>query len=147
MKVGIIGGSFDPIHYGHIQIAKTGLQKLHCDEIWFMPTKSTPLKDRILTSDVHRLAMIQRVMAYDPRFHVCTLEMEREGKSYTIDTVKTLKQRYPDHEFVWMIGNDQLTQFDQWREPETLTSLISFVCVDLDGQLAKTQYPIQCIHM
>lgn len=147
MKVGIVGGSFDPIHYGHIQMAKTALQDLACDEVWFMPTKSTPLKDRSLTADVHRLAMIQRVMAYDDRFRLCTLEMDREGKSYTIDTVKTLKQKYPAYEFIWMIGNDQLAQFDQWKDPEELTSLIQFVCVDRDGQLVPTEYPIQRIHM
>lgn len=147
MKIGIVGGSFDPIHYGHIQMAKTALEQLNCDQVWFMPTKFTPLKDRELTSDVHRVAMIQRVLSYEPRFQLCTMEMEREGKSYTIDTVRELKQKYPEDSFVWLIGNDQLAQFDKWKSPEELTSLISFVCVDRDGELVDTPYPISRIHM
>ena len=83
MRIAIVGGSFDPIHNGHIQMANQSLQALQVDEVWFMPTSSTPLKDRELTLDQERLAMIDLVVQKDSRFKVCTLELERAGKSYT----------------------------------------------------------------
>lgn len=88
MRIAIVGGSFDPIHNGHIQMANQSLQALQVDEVWFMPTSSTPLKDRELTLDQERLAMIDLVVQKDSRFKVCTLELERAGKSYTYDTLK-----------------------------------------------------------
>ena len=75
MRIAIVGGSFDPIHNGHIQMANQSLQALQVDEVWFMPTSSTPLKDRELTLDQERLAMIDLVVQKDSRFKVCTLEL------------------------------------------------------------------------
>lgn len=147
MKIAIIGGSFDPIHYGHIAMAQTALQQLQCEQVWFMPTQYTPLKDRELTPSVYRTEMVKRVCAMDTRFHLCTLEMERNGKSYTIDTVKELKMKYPEDEFYWLIGNDQLEQFDEWKEPDKLVQLCHFVCIDRNGKLSNTPYDIERIHM
>lgn len=147
MKIGIVGGSFDPIHYGHIQMAKTALEQCDCQEVWFMPTQDTPLKERSLTESRHRVAMIEKVLAMDTRFKLCLKEVQRQGKSYTIDTLRELKQEYSDDAFVWMIGNDQLAQFDQWKEVDQLVQLADFVCVDRDGALIQTKYPVQRIHM
>lgn len=147
MRIGIVGGSFDPIHYGHIQIAKTALDQLHCDQVWFMPTQDTPLKSRGLTESRHRVAMIERILPMDSRFRLCLKEVERQGKSYTIDTLKELRQEYPLDQFVWFIGNDQLEQFDQWKGADELVKLAEFVCVDRDGVLIDTKYPIQRVRM
>ena len=147
MKIAIIGGSFDPIHYGHIQIAQTALKKLGCDKVWFLPSHDTPLKDRPQTLSNHRIEMIQRAIQGYENMDVCTLEVERQGVSYTLDTLQELKKMYPMDEFYWIIGNDQLVQFDQWKQPEKLVQLAHFVCVDRDGQLAKTKYDIKRIHM
>lgn len=146
MKVAILGGSFDPIHYGHLKMAEFALSHLQVDEVWFMPTKSTPLKDRKLTPSADRLAMIQAAIEQYPQFKVCMLELERDQKSYTIDTLRKLHCLY-DHEFYWLIGNDQLMQFDRWKEADVLVKLAHFVCLDRDGKLCDTSYPIQRMHM
>ena len=139
MKIGIVGGSFGPIHYGQIQMAKPALEQCDLQEVWFMPTQDTPLKERSLTESRHRVAMIEKVLAMDTRFKLCLKEVQRQGKSYTIDTLRELKQEYPDDAFVWMIGNDQLAQFDQWKEVDQLVQLADFVCVDRDGALIQTK--------
>ena len=146
MKIAIIGGSFDPIHYGHLQMGLESLQQLGVHEVWFMPTKITPLKERQLTSEKDRIEMINRAIKPYSNFKLCTLELERKTKSYTIDTLKELHKRY-SHEFYWIIGNDQLQQFDQWKEPEELLKLARFVCFDRDHVLSKTKYDIKTLHM
>lgn len=146
MKVAIIGGSFDPIHYGHLQMGHQALEKIGVDEVWYMPTKDTPLKERKLTSESDRAKMIALAIEGVSSFKLCTLELERNEKSYTIDTLKELKKRY-DHEFYWIIGNDQLKQFDKWKEPDELLKLATFVCFDRDGELFDSLYPIQKMHM
>ena len=146
-KVAILGGSFDPIHEGHLQMAKTALTKLNMDEVWLMPTKATPLKDRELTLPEDRLHMIELAIQDEPRFHVSTLEMEREGKSYTYETLMELKQKYPDIDFTWLIGNDQLEQFHAWKHADELVKMAHFVCFDRDGRFGNNPYEIECIHM
>lgn len=147
MRIAIVGGSFDPIHDGHIQMANQSLQGLGVDEVWFMPTSSTPLKDHDLTLDQERLAMIDLVVKKNPKFKVCTLELERAGKSYTYDTLKKLIETYPEHEFYWIIGNDQLMQFDKWHNPNELVKMAHFVCFDRDGKLSDSKYDIACMTM
>lgn len=147
MRIAIVGGSFDPIHDGHIQMANQSLQGLGVDEVWFMPTSSTPLKDHDLTLDQERLAMIDLVVKKNLKFKVCTLELERAGKSYTYDTLKKLIETYPEHEFYWIIGNDQLMQFDKWHNPNELVKMAHFVCFDRDGKLSDSKYDIVCMTM
>lgn len=147
MRIAIVGGSFDPIHDGHIQMANQSLQGLGVDEVWFMPTSSTPLKDHNLTLDQERLAMIDLVVKKNQKFKVCTLELERAGKSYTYDTLKKLIETYPEHEFYWIIGNDQLMQFDKWHNPNELVKMAHFVCFDRDGKLSDSKYDIACMTM
>lgn len=112
-----------------------------------MPTQDTPLKDRKLSAGKHRKAMIQSVCGLNSRFRLCTMEMERKGKSYTIDTVRALHRLYPEHEFYWMIGNDQMEQFDRWKQADVLVALCHVVCVDRDQKLGSTPYDMQRIHM
>ncbi|MBP3872043.1 MAG: nicotinate (nicotinamide) nucleotide adenylyltransferase [Faecalicoccus sp.] len=147
MNIAILGGSFDPIHYGHIAIGRTALEKLPVDEVWYMLTKSTPLKDRSLTEDTHRLRMLELALEKEPNLKPCTIELEREGKSFTIDTLSILKERYPEHDFWWIIGNDQLEQFDKWKGADKLVTMAHFVCVDRDGKFGSSKYDIQKIHM
>lgn len=140
-KIAVLGGSFDPIHKGHLQIAKQAVA-MGMDEVWFMPTYDTPLKDRNLTHSTHRLEMIKRAIAPYRRFHCCCIEIEREGKSYTIDTVRTLKREYPDADFYWLIGSDQANQIDAWKEPKELTSLVQFIVFSRRGAQQESPYPL-----
>ncbi len=147
MKVALLGGSFDPVHYGHLQMAKEAMKVLKVDEVWFIPAKKTPLKDRTLSLDEDRVAMLKRALSAYPHFKINTLEMQREGTSYTVDTLQSLCEQYPSYTFYWLIGNDQLEQFDLWKDPKRLVQLANFVCFDRDGKLVETKYPIQRFHM
>ena len=126
MRIAILGGSFDPIHLGHLQIAKTAWKKLAIDEVWFMPTFSTPLKQGQQASFADRCFMIKRAIYGYRRMKVCTLEQQLGGTSYTIDTVKRLKKQYPMHEFCWLIGMDQAIRFPDWKSSEELKQEIDF---------------------
>lgn len=146
-QVALIGGSFDPIHQGHVQIATFARDHLRMDEVWLIPAYQAPLKDRVLTSDQDRLKMCQLAIEGQDQFRIETIELDAQKKCYTVDTLKALKEKYPDVEFTWLIGNDQLDQFDKWKEPETLLTLAHFVCVDRDGKMSPTIYDIQQVHM
>lgn len=126
MKVAVLGGAFDPIHKGHLQIARYAKKKLGVDEVWFMPTKTSPLKHAQIASFQQRVHMIQRATQPYRYMRICTLENELEGYSYTIRTVKELKKRYPTYEFCWLIGDDQAEQFVKWKDSEELKNLLPF---------------------
>lgn len=147
MKAAILGGTFDPIHKGHKQIAKTALEKLGVDEVWFMPARLTPLKDHSITNANDRLAMLEAALHGDARMKVCDLELRREGRSYTIDTVRQLQALYPDIEFTWLIGADQLAQFDKWKDADELVQRVRFVCVGRSNIEMDSKYPIEIMEM
>lgn len=126
MRIAILGGAFDPIHKGHIQIAKQALKKLAIDEVWFMPSASAPLKDGHCVSFADRAEMVKRGIRPYRHMRLCTLEGELGKVSYTINTVKALQKRYPMHSFCWLIGDDQALQFDLWKNSEELKQLLPF---------------------
>ncbi|MBD5423930.1 MAG: nicotinate (nicotinamide) nucleotide adenylyltransferase [Allobaculum sp.] len=125
-KVALLGGSFDPIHNGHLTMAQAALDHLGVDEVWFIPAGSTPLKDRPLTNAAHRLKMIRLACQENPKFKVCDIELKRNGKSYTVDTLERLTQLFPNIEFFWLIGEDQAHNFDHWKDPDRLKELATF---------------------
>ena len=147
MKIGILGGSFDPIHEGHMAMAKEAMRQLNLDEVWFLPTAKTPLKPRDLTENEHRANMIRLSIEEFPHFKLCLLEMEREGMSYTVDTARLLTEQYPNDSFYWIIGNDQLAQFDKWKDAKTICELVQVVAFNRDGKLNEAVFNIQPIHM
>lgn len=141
MKVAILGGSFDPVHSGHLQIAKEA-RKRGMDEVWFMPTYDTPLKDRALSDPKERLAMLRRAIAPYRHFRCSTLELERPGKSYTIDTVRELRRRYPGVSFSWLIGSDQAAQLDAWKDMDELARLAEIIVFTRGAGKVESVYPI-----
>lgn len=128
-KVAILGGTFDPIHHGHLALAKHVLKTLAMDEIWFMPALVTPLKNRSLSAFSLRCAMIAKAIGPYRKMRLCTLEEELPSPSYTIETVKELQKRYPHIAFSWIIGDDQYIQLNQWKSHEELKKRIQFICV------------------
>lgn len=136
-KVALLGGSFDPIHNGHIAMAKAAIEQLQVDEVWFVLANHAPLKDFQPTGNEHRLAMLNLVCASHEQFKVCDLELHRQGTSYTIDTLRDLHQQYPDYEWFWILGADQQAQFEQWKDWQELLKLATFVVVDRDGHLKE----------
>ncbi|HAM31138.1 MAG TPA: nicotinate (nicotinamide) nucleotide adenylyltransferase [Erysipelotrichaceae bacterium] len=146
-KVALLGGSFDPIHQGHIAMAREALRQIGADEVWFIPTYQTPLKDRILTSDTHRTEMIRLAIEGEPRFRLETIELERKEKSYTIDTLRELKEKYPDIRFYYLIGSDQMEQFDKWRDVDELMQLAEFVGIERENTFGSNPCHLRCMNM
>lgn len=146
MRIAVIGGSFDPIHLGHIAMARYVLSQQLADEVWFMVTYVTPLKTRNLTDFDTRVHMVEKAVSHDRGMRVCTLEKERKGTSYTVDTVTELKQRYPQHSFVWLIGNDQAKQLSNWKDIERLSKEIEFYVFPRNEEAITCEYPYKAMH-
>ena len=125
-RIILFGGSFNPIHHGHLAIAKAALKQVQASELWFLPSLQSPLKDSPLASFEHRCQMVQLMIKPFRKMRLSRIEAEREGLSYTYDTVKRLIERYPDHQFIWLMGSDQMLQFDKWHRHEELMALVKF---------------------
>ena len=116
-KVGIYSGSFNPIHHGHVMLANYLVEFSDLDELWFVVTPQNPLKEKDeLLDDDERLKMVQLAVGDDPRFHVSDIEMHLPTPSYTINTLTTLSEQYPDFQFVFICGMDSLQNLKNWRE-------------------------------
>ncbi|MBT5020824.1 MAG: nicotinate (nicotinamide) nucleotide adenylyltransferase, partial [Planctomicrobium sp.] len=120
MKIGIYGGTFDPVHLGHLILAETVREQLELDEVWFVPAFQNPLKaDRPVTPPKSRLEMLRFAIAGNPNFRLKEDEVKRKGASYTFETIQKFKLERPDDHFYLMIGADSLAEFPNWREPKT----------------------------
>ena len=115
MQVGIFGGSFDPPHLGHLKAAQNLLASARVDEIWFMPCY-VHVWDKKLASARHRLAMLKLLTR--PQLKLSTFEVAKKRPVYTIETLKLLNSRYPQHQFFWIIGAKSLPELTKWKEPE-----------------------------
>lgn len=120
-KIGILGGSFDPIHLGHLNIAKSAYQEFHLDEVWFIPAGHSPnKKETSMTSAGIRAEMVSLAIAEYPYFRLCSIEMDYSGISYTYRTLIRLTELYPDVEFYFIMGADSLDYLEQWVHPEII---------------------------
>ncbi|WP_018923686.1 nicotinate-nucleotide adenylyltransferase [Salsuginibacillus kocurii] len=130
-KIGLLGGTFDPPHSAHLVIAEAALEQCELDEIWFIPTHTPPHKEREgMTPSTKRLNMIRLATEDHPQFHVSTIEVERQGPSYTIDTVQTFKRESPDAEFYFIIGGDMADDLGTWKDISALRQLVTFVVTE-----------------
>ena len=118
-KIGILGGTFDPIHNGHLALGKQAYEQFSLDEIWFMPSGHPPhKKGRLVTEGKEREDMVKLAIASVPYFVYSDFELKREGNTYTAQTLSLLKEVYPQHEFYFIIGADSLYEIEQWYQPE-----------------------------
>lgn len=129
-RIGIFGGSFDPVHNGHLEIAKACQSQARLDSIWFVPTAHQPLKPGgpIAPSD-DRLAMLQRAIAGRREWEISTIELDRGGVSYTCDTLAEMHRRQPDADLFFLLGADSLAEFTQWRKPVDVCRLATLLIV------------------
>ena len=130
MRVGIFGGTFDPPHIGHLIAASDACEALGLDQLVFIPTGIQPLKaGKEATSAAHRLAMVQLMAAGDERFSVDSMEIDRGGLSFTVDTLRTLRQRWPagTADLIVLLGADAAAQFPQWKDPAAIQALAEVV--------------------
>ncbi|HEY7424677.1 MAG TPA: nicotinate-nucleotide adenylyltransferase [Gemmataceae bacterium] len=118
MRIGIFGGTFDPVHNGHLLLAEQCREQGRLDEVWFVPAARPPHKDEpALTRFEQRVEMLALAVAGNPAFRIDELEKERAGPSYTVDTLAELRRRHPTHEFFLLIGSDTLHDLPHWYEP------------------------------
>lgn len=129
MKIGIIGGSFDPFHLGHKRIINETISKLNLDKMLIMPTKHNPWKDDCVANDKQRIAMIHLTMEGNKQYEISRIELDNptNEKNYTIDTIKTLKQLYPSDELYFIMGMDQASQFDKWKCAQEISQEVQLV--------------------
>lgn len=135
MRLGLFGGTFNPIHYGHLAIARQTGDLLALDRILFIPTGDPPHKAHDgLASARDRYEMVRLAIQAEPSFALSAVEACRAGKSYSVDTVRLVQQEYgPDTHISFLIGLDAFLDFATWREPETLLRLCSFVVISRPG--------------
>ena len=135
MKLGLLGGSFNPMHDGHLAIARQTREALELDQILYIPTSHPPHKPNgSLAPAQDRYEMVRLAIASDPAFAISDVEIRRPGKSYSIDTIRQLQQEYGPHtQLFFLIGLDAFLDFPSWRDPRTLLELCSFVVLSRPG--------------
>lgn len=127
-RIGIMGGTFDPIHVGHLLIAENALEQYGLDQILFIPTGHSPHKDdREIEQSAHRLEMIRLSVKDNPAFFFSTIEINSPAVSYTYLTLQQLQNQYPDWEFYFIMGGDSLNYLEQWVHPEIICSVATIL--------------------
>lgn len=137
-RIGIMGGTFDPIHLGHLIIASFAADELDLDRVLFMPAQTPPHKrGNVVTDTHHRIAMVQAAIAPDPRFAFSDMDMLDGRPSYTVDLLARLHEIMPDDELSFIIGADSLRDFPKWYEPERILSLAGLAVARRPGTLIE----------
>ncbi len=137
--IGVLGGTFDPIHRGHLTLAETALNLFDLDQILFIPAATSPHKrDRETTPSHHRLEMVRLAIKDQPRFAVSDIELRRGGVSYTIDTMETLQKEHPDSQIGLIMGIDTFQDLSSWRRYEDLLELIDLFVSSRPGNALPT---------
>lgn len=134
-RLGIMGGTFDPIHFGHLHCAERAREALGLDSVVFVPAGNPAFKqDGSVTDSTDRLAMCKLATADNPSFYVSAIETDRSGITYTVDTLEELRREVPDDtELVFILGADSLEYLTDWKDPDHLAELATFACVVRPG--------------
>ena len=134
MRLGILGGTFDPVHYGHLLLAECCREQCRLDQVWFMPTAVPPHKQSDeITAAQHRVEMLSLAIAGNAAFEVCRYEIDRGGVNYTVETLAHLRQEDPSRELYFLMGGDSLADLPTWREPARICELATVVVVRRPG--------------
>jgi len=133
-RVGLFGGSFDPVHNAHLALAHAALQALTLEQVRWVPTGTPAYKDRRITEAAHRETMVRLAIAGEPRFVLDRIEVERPGPSYTLDTVRALHAAEPGTDWVLIIGQDQYAAMHSWHDWRELLGLVMVAVANRPGQ-------------
>lgn len=137
-KIGILGGTFNPIHKGHLALGQAAMEQYDLEEVWLMPSKLPPHKSHFaMLSEEHRLAMTALAAKENEKFRVSDFELKREGLTYTTDTLELLTKQYPDVKFYFIVGGDSLIKFKSWRRPERILELATLLGAGRAGYEAE----------
>jgi len=128
LRLGIYGGTFDPVHHGHLVLAHDALEQLKLDAVLFVPCGQSPFKARKAhATDAQRLAMLKLALKSEPRFWLSRCELDRPAPSYSYDTAKDIAEGFPRAELFWLIGGDQVKDLGKWHRADDLRQLLKFV--------------------
>src|SRR5207248_1511841 len=134
VRIGLFGGSFDPVHLGHLLVAQAAREELHLDRIFFIPANESPFKpDRRLAPAASRVALLRLALCGNTYCEIDCQELERGGVSYTIDTVESYAARFPSTQLYYLIGADHVEQLGKWRKAPDLAGLLEFVVIPRPG--------------
>jgi len=137
-KIGLLFGSFNPIHVGHLALANFAMEYAPFDQVWFVGSPHNPFKDRkALAPAQSRLEMVAIATKEEPRFKICDIEFSLPTPSYTINTLEKLKESYPDHQFTMIIGSDNLLNIDRWYDSHRLLKEHSILVYPRPGFAVK----------
>lgn len=130
-KVGIMGGTFNPIHNGHIALAQKAKDYFALNQVLFIPSGVSYMKHDVLSAE-HRYRMTELAIEQYPEFQISDIEYKREGNTYTVDTLQILKEMNPDYHYYFILGADSLFAIETWHQPERLCQLCTIVCAVRD---------------
>lgn len=134
MKLGIYGGSFDPVHVGHLLVAQAAIEELELDRLFFIPAAHSPFKpENHATPGTLRLQLLRLALAGKTNCEVDEQEIHRGGISYTVDTLRAYSDKFPGAQLFYLIGADNAAKLNEWRDPATLARLAEFVAVPRPG--------------
>ena len=148
-KIGLMGGTFNPIHNGHLLLAEWAMEAENLDEVWFIPTGISYSKAyENVVSGTERLHMVNLAIAGNPSFHSSDIEIRRDGYTYTYETVETLHEQFPEYKFFFIVGADCLKSFGNWKEPARILEACSILAavrgdVSLEELEAQRKYLIE----
>jgi nicotinate-nucleotide adenylyltransferase len=140
VSLGVFGGTFDPVHVAHLRVAEEVREALGLAHVLWIPSADPPHKRGTLVPAAHRLEMVRLATAANPNFEVLDLELRREGPSYTVDTLRTLRERYPESRLWFVLGRDVIEEIGSWYQPEVLFELASIAVVPRPG---STRVPLE----
>jgi nicotinate-nucleotide adenylyltransferase len=134
LRIGILGGTFDPPHLGHLVMASDACEALGLERVLWIPSAEHPFKrGQVRTPADVRLAMVRAAIQEDPRFEACDLELRRQGPSYTVDTLRELVKLHPGAELYLLVGADVVREMPDWREPDEVVRLARIAAITREG--------------
>jgi nicotinate-nucleotide adenylyltransferase len=142
VRLALFGGSFDPVHCAHLEVAHCALEQASLDCVVFIPASQSPLKHKPFAKDVERLQMLRLALQGEVKFKLDTFEIGQTGSSFTIDTVDHFRELYGGAELFWIIGEDQLAQLDKWHRIDELVQKINFLVYPRLGSRLTDEVPI-----
>lgn len=132
-RLGIYGGTFDPVHHGHLAVARSARQAFALRRVLFVPAHQSPLRAPPLASACDRLAMVRHAIADEPAFEAAALDIERPGPSFTIDTLQALAVQHPHAEFFLILGADALAELPAWRHADRILTIAQIIALPRSG--------------
>jgi nicotinate-nucleotide adenylyltransferase len=142
MKIALYGGTFDPIHHGHLILAREALEQLALDRVVFVPAARSPFKPGIAsTPALTRLEMVRAAIEGETRFELDETEISRGGTSYSVDTALAARERWPGAELWWLIGEDHVSELPKWHRAEELCELVRFAVFARKGAASPEAHP------